>query len=115
MRIEGNDFRSRPLFDRGGLSRRPPAACVSAFVVAIGLCSGLQVVAQEPAAENAAREALPEDARVRNGKICQYEDVTGSRMRKRVCYTAARWEARERNAQALVRELESKSVSSSEE
>ena len=43
-------------------------------------------------------------------KICRFEDVTGSRMRKRICHTQEQWDARERAAEDLVRELDGKPV-----
>ncbi|WP_310151884.1 hypothetical protein [Luteimonas sp. 3794] len=50
-----------------------------------------------------------------SAKVCRFEDVTGSRMRKRVCHTPEQWDARERAAQAAVRELDGKSVAGSED
>ena len=46
----------------------------------------------------------------KNGKVCRSEDVTGSRMKKRVCYTPEQWEARERASKEMVRELDGKSI-----
>lgn len=44
----------------------------------------------------------------KNGKVCQSEDVIGSRMKKRVCLTPEQWEARERAGKELKREMDSK-------
>lgn len=65
--------------------------------------------AQEPA-ENASEESSNPVETQRNEKICRYEDVTGSRMRKRVCFTQERWDAREMAAKNLVRDLDAKPV-----
>jgi len=46
----------------------------------------------------------------RNGKICEYEDVTGSRMKKRVCMTPEQYEARQRAAREAVREMDAKPI-----
>lgn len=72
------------------------------------------------AAAQSAAEAAPAQATAptaqqavkpsRGDKVCQYEDVTGSRMKKRVCYTAEQWEVRERTAKELKREMDSKPI-----
>lgn len=46
----------------------------------------------------------------KNGKVCKREDVTGSRMPKRVCYTPEQWEARQRAAREAVREMDARQV-----
>ncbi len=46
----------------------------------------------------------------KKGKICRTEEVTGSRMPKRVCHTPEQWEARERAGREAVRELDARSV-----
>ena len=77
--------------------------------VVTGLLSLGPVVAQEtdevaPNASAGTAEAGKQE------KICRFEDVTGSRMRKRICHTQEQWDARERAAQSLVRELDAKPV-----
>jgi len=74
-----------------------------------GLLSTGQVVAQE-AQEPASAEASGSPTKDRKGKICQYEEVTGSRMKKRVCHPPEQWEAREKAAKDMVRELDAKPV-----
>ena len=84
----------------------------------IGLLSIGQVVAQEAgepasgqaAAAPAAEQTSPSAKPGKNGKVCKNEDVTGSRMKKRICQTPEQWEARERAAREMVRELDSKPV-----
>jgi len=76
------------------------AACVLAFAPAAAQeTDGTTPVAQ-------AESARPN----KDEKICRVEDVTGSRMRKRICHTQEQWDARERAAQNLVRELDGKPV-----
>lgn len=79
-------------------------------IVIIGLLSIGQAAAQEAEEAVSAQASTPVIGPGRNGKVCEYEDVTGSRMRKRVCYTPAQWEARERAAKELVRELDGKPI-----
>lgn len=76
-------------------------------ILAVGLLSVGQAAAQEAGAP-ASTQATP--APGKSGKVCRYEDVTGSRMKKRICYTPEQWEARERAAKELVRELDGKSI-----
>ncbi|TYT25695.1 hypothetical protein FZO89_05175 [Luteimonas viscosa] len=75
----------------------------------IGLLSVGRAAAQE-AAEPAAAQAPAPAKPGKNGKVCQQQDVTGSRMKKRVCYTPERWQAREAAAKEMVRELDGKSI-----
>jgi hypothetical protein len=65
-----------------------------------------------PAAEASSdtTPAAAEGKQRKDGKICRSEEVTGSRMPKRVCLSAERWEARERAARELMRELDGKSI-----
>ncbi|MGJ4728239.1 hypothetical protein [Luteimonas sp. SDU101] len=77
-------------------------AAVTMSLLSVGLA-----MAQEAGAEAAQAPAVPVPGK--NGKICQHEDVTGSRMKKRVCHTPEQWEARERAARDMVRELDRKS------
>ncbi len=112
MRIEAfgcsRSLRPGPVAPVGQRSRR--AVVASGALMACLAFSG-QVSGQAPPPESpAATEALPADVPASNEKICRYEDVTGSRMRKRVCHTAERWEARERQSKAMVRELDDKPV-----
>ncbi|MDC7806251.1 hypothetical protein PQS31_05365 [Luteimonas sp BLCC-B24] len=65
--------------------------------------------AQESAGDASEESANPVETQ-RGEKICQYEDITGSRMRKRVCFTQERWDAREMAAKNLVRDLDAKPV-----
>ena len=74
---------------------------------AMGLLSIGQAMAQE--ADTEAAQAPATAVPGKNGKVCQYEDVTGSRMKKRVCHTPEQWAARERAARDMVRELDRKS------
>jgi len=78
-------------------------------IAAIGLLSIGQAAAQE-AGEPASAQAPATVKPGKDGKVCQLEDVTGSRMKKRICYTPEQWEARERAAKELVRELDGKPV-----
>lgn len=78
-------------------------------IAATGLLSIGQAAAQEagdPASAQASASVKPG----KNGKVCQLEDVTGSRMKKRICYTPEQWEARERAAKEVVRELDARPV-----
>ncbi|MGY1519480.1 hypothetical protein [Luteimonas sp. A482] len=75
-------------------------------VAAVGLLFLGQATAQEPAADSAQTSAPVGPGK--NGKVCKQEDVTGSRMKKRVCHTPEQWEARERASRDLVRELDRK-------
>lgn len=74
---------------------------------ALGLLFVGQAMAQEAETDAAPAPATPGPGK--DGKVCQYEDVTGSRMKKRVCDTPERWAARERAAKDMVRELDRKS------
>ena len=77
-------------------------------IAAVGLlCTG-HVVAQEP--EEAASEQAPTAKPGKNGKVCEYEAVTGSRMKKKICFTPEQWEARQRAAKQLTRELDNRSI-----
>ncbi len=95
--------------------RAPWQRCIRHLLFAtagIGLLSIGQVAAQDTAdpASSAAEQTSPSATPGKNGKICEYELVTGSRMKKRVCYTPERWEARQRAGKELTRELDSKSI-----
>jgi len=89
-----------------------------ALVLLVGSLLSIGQVGAQDAAQGAVQDveasslapSLPPDAQIRNGKVCQYEDVTGSRMRRRVCHTPERWKARERGSKALVRELDSRPI-----
>lgn len=85
-----------------------------AIVTVIGFLTIGQAVAQEAEEPTSAQAetTVAQQAVVtgRNGRVCRYEDVTGSRMKRRICYTPKRWEARERAAQELVRELDAKPI-----
>lgn len=78
-------------------------------VVVTGLLSVGQVSAQDTegsASDPASTPAAPN----RHGKVCEYEVVTGSRMKKRVCYTPEQWAARERAGKELTRELNDRAI-----
>mgnify|MGYP003575480450 FL=1 len=93
------------------------------YILLVTVISGLlsigQAVAQELGESASGQIAVPAAGQtpsdrpgrpVAEGKVCQYEDVTGSRMRKRICFTPEQWDARERAAKELVRELDSKPI-----
>jgi hypothetical protein len=92
------------------LQRRGRQLGLMLALVAAGLSTPLgHVLAQhavEPVPEQMPKTLKPG----KDGKVCQYEDVTGSRMKKRVCYASAEWEAREQAAKAMVREMDGKSI-----
>lgn len=87
----------------------------------VALVAGLSCVGSALAQEAQVREETTDVQAVASppsgasAKVCRFEDVTGSRMRKRVCHTPEQWDARERAAQAAVRELDGKSVAGSAE
>jgi len=96
----------------------PRSRCIRRLLLTLGvfvlLPSG-QVAAQDAAGLTSAQptgtsERLAGQAE-KNGKVCQYEVVTGSRMKKRVCYTPEQWAARESAAKQLTREMDGKSIS----
>lgn len=91
-------------------SGRPIFAALVAGALGIGPAMAQDAPENDTAAE--VRASTPAESS-RNGKICRFEDVTGSRMRKRICHTPEQWVARERAAQAAVRELDGKSVAGS--
>lgn len=84
------------------------AACLRWSFLAAGLLCMGAVTAQEGTAEDAPARPAPQPDK--NGKICQYEDVTGSRMKKRICMTPEQYEARQRAAREAVRELDARSI-----
>lgn len=74
-------------------------------MVAIGLLSIGQAVAEE------GKEAVSEPAKPgKDGKVCEYQAVTGSRMKKRICHTPEQWEARQRAAKQVTRELDNRPI-----
>lgn len=80
--------------------------------MSVSLLSIGQAIAEEtpePAPSQASAEQAAASPKAgRNGKVCQLEDVTGSRMKKRICYTPEQWAARERSGKQMVRELDGK-------
>ena len=87
----------------------PALHLMLSFVAAAGVLAFGPAAAQET--DGTPPVAQAESARPnKDGKICRVEDVTGSRMRKRICHTQEQWDARERAAQNLVRELDGKPV-----
>lgn len=101
-----------------GVQIRPLGPRRLALVLLVGSLLSIGQVGAQDAAQVAVQDveasslapSLPPDAQIRNGKVCQYEDVTGSRMRRQVCHTPERWEARERAAKTLARELDNRPV-----
>ena len=98
-------------FHSGGLAMRRRKWLAAAFLLLLlpmsqASAQEAEEVAHSEAASVAAPVVQPEQAE----RVCSYEDVTGSRMRKRVCRTAEQWEARERAAKGLARELDAKPV-----
>lgn len=82
---------------------------------AVVLLSSGQAAAQDAAGLRSSQPTVAADTQRgqagKNGKVCQYEVVTGSRMKKRVCYTPEQWAAREAAAQQLTREMDGKPLS----
>ena len=82
---------------------------------AVAVLSSGQAVAQDAAGLTSALPTVAAGTQTgqadKNGKVCQYEVVTGSRMKKRVCYTPEQWAARESAAKQLTREMDGKSIS----
>lgn len=77
-------------------------------IAAVGLLSLGPAAAQEPG-ETAAERTPAKPGK--SNKVCKHEAVTGSRMKKRVCYTPEQWEARERASKSMARELDSRPIS----
>ncbi|MCD9027521.1 hypothetical protein LDO26_04750 [Luteimonas sp. BDR2-5] len=83
---------------------------------AIGLLSIGQAAAQDaeevvPAQSTVSAPAGTQNAQSRRSdKVCESEVVTGSRMKKRVCYTPEQWAARERAGRELTRGLDNRPV-----
>ena len=89
-----------------------PGVLYCGLVVAATLSGVGQVSAavQDAPVQDDATEVASAPKVNKNGKICKTEDVTGSRMPKRVCYTPEQWEARQRAGRDAVRELDARSV-----
>jgi len=82
------------------------AALAAGVIASLSIGSAL---AQEAA--NAEAASTPEAAKPdRNAKVCEYELVTGSRMRKKICMTQERRDARADAGRELTRELERKEL-----
>lgn len=79
---------------------------------ALGLLPIGQVAAQTnaPAHSPETQEAAPPAKQGKPVRICEYEDITGSRMKKRICLTPEQWEARQKAAKDFARELDAKPV-----
>ena len=107
MRVDHLRSIHRPQFSGGRARLRPHVGHALAVAAFVGLLSIGQAMAQR-VGEDAA-EASTTPVAGKNGKICQREEVTGSRMPKRVCLTPEQWAARERAAKDMVRELDRKS------
>ncbi len=94
-----------------GRTRHLLFATLGASLLSIG-----QVTAQEARETAPAEPATPPAGQTastkpgRNGRICQFEEVTGSRMKKRVCHTPEQWEARERMSRDLVRDMDRRAI-----
>ncbi|HRN62607.1 MAG TPA: hypothetical protein PLF73_09125 [Luteimonas sp.] len=111
MRIQSIDSSRQSDASAARELRQPRIRHLLFAVAAIGLLSIGQAAAQEADESDSAQAAAPAGAKVgKNGKVCEYEVVTGSRMKKRVCHTPEQWEARERAAKQLTRELDRKPV-----
>ena len=103
------EFPARRARSRGHVYWLPLAVLIT------GVLSSAPVAAQEAQGAQKAEEAAVTPSAMatgsgRSARVCRYEDVTGSRMGKRVCRTSEQWEARERSAKAAVRELDNKPV-----
>lgn len=88
--------------------------CLLLAISGFALLASGQALAQEAVPANAthadasAAEQAPRSEK--KDKVCKSEDVIGSRMKKRVCYTPEEWEERERAAKELKREMDAKPV-----
>lgn len=84
------------------------------LAAAIGLLVAGQAAAQEAGEPDSAQAAVPAASQTarpgKDGKVCEYQVVTGSKMKKKVCHTAEQWEARERAAKQMTRELDGKAI-----
>lgn len=76
----------------------------------------LLVVTQQAAlneTSSAAEEthAVKQKNQGKGKKICREEEVTGSRFKKRTCFTQEQWDARERHAKEFMQEIDRKPIS----
>lgn len=111
MRFQSIESSRQPDASAAVEPRQPRIRHLLFAVAAIGLLSIGQAAAQEADESDSAQVAAPAGAKVgKNGKVCEYEAVTGSRMKKRVCYTPEQWEARERASKQMTRELDNRSI-----
>ena len=82
-------------------------------MAALGLLTTGTVTAQDvtgaaPAQTPTAQPTTPPAKSGKSHKVCEYEDVIGTRMKKRICLTPEQWEAREKAAKDFVREMDGK-------
>ena len=82
-------------------------------MAALGLLTTGAVTAQDvtdaaPAQMPTAQPTRPPAKSGKSRKVCEYEDVIGTRMKKRICLTPEQWEAREKAAKDFVREMDGK-------
>lgn len=96
----------------------PRSRCIRRLLLTLGaivLLPNGQAAAQAAVGPTSAQPNVAADRQAepseKNGKVCQYEIVTGSRMKKRICYTPEQWAARELAAKALKREMDDKPIS----
>ncbi|MFT3754583.1 MAG: hypothetical protein QM769_01330 [Pseudoxanthomonas sp.] len=113
VRFIGSRFSGIPAILGPGRLRQSLLAVAGIGLLFIGQAAAQQ--APEPASAQAAAPATTEPGTQaakldKNGKVCKYEEVTGSRFKKRVCFTPEQWEAREATAKQFMRELDGKPV-----
>ena len=70
---------------------------------------------QASPAETPTITAAPEAAVVKNAgakekKECRSEEVTGSRFKKKICFTPEQWAERDRHTREFMQELDSRAV-----
>lgn len=104
MRLRFPVRRSRASFRSGVLY------CGIVVATALAGISQASAAVQSAPAHDGATDAGSTPNVGKKGKICRTEDVTGSRMPKRVCHTPEQWEARERAGREAVRELDARAV-----
>ncbi|MCW4455627.1 hypothetical protein OK348_12615 [Flavobacterium sp. MXW15] len=112
-----DSIRSTRLPIASALRRRRIRYLPFAVVATIGLLAAGNVAAQDATqpGPTQTQDVAPMEqpaAQAKRGKkdnkVCHYEDVTGSRMKKRVCFTPEQWEARAKAAKDFMRELDDK-------
>ena len=104
MRLRFPVHRVRAPFRSGVLS------CGLVVATALSGISQPAAAIQNSSAQHSATDAASTPSVGKKGKVCKTEDVTGSRMPKRVCHTPEQWEARGRAGREAVRELDARAV-----